>query len=126
MSEHGISNLSREDRVFEPPAELAAQANVTADVYDRAAQDRLGFWADAARRLTWGTDFDEVLDWSKPPFAQWFVGGRLNVAYNCVDRHVEAGHGDKVAIHFVGEPGDTRDLTYAELKDEVSKAANAI
>ncbi|MGQ2913007.1 acetate--CoA ligase [Aeromicrobium sp.] len=126
VSEHGISNLSREDRVFEPPADLAAQANVKADVYATADADRLGFWADAAHRLTWGTDFDEVLDWSNPPFAKWFVGGKLNVAYNCVDRHVENGDGEKVALHFVGEPGDTRDLTYAQLKDEVSKAANAI
>ena len=67
-----------------------------------------------------------MLDWSNPPFAKWFVGGKLNVAYNCVDRHVEAGHGDQVAYHWEGEPGDTRTITYAELKDEVCKAANAL
>ena len=67
-----------------------------------------------------------MLDWSKPPFAKWFVGGKLNAAYNCLDRHVEAGRGDKVAFHWVGEPGDTRTLTYSDLKDEVCKAANAL
>jgi acetyl-CoA synthetase len=121
-----ISNLSHEDRVFEPPAELAAQANLTADAFAEAAADRLGFWAKQADRLTWDTPFTEVLDWTDAPFAKWFVGGKLNVAYNCVDRHVEAGNGDRVAFHFVGEPGDTRTLTYADLKDEVSRAANAL
>ncbi|WP_313407031.1 acetate--CoA ligase [Aeromicrobium sp.] len=126
MTQTGIDNLAHEDRSFEPPAELAANANVTAEAFDRAAEDRLGFWAEQAGRLTWDTPFTEVLDWTNPPFAKWFVGGKLNVAYNCVDRHVENGLGDKVAFHFVGEPGDTRDITYAQLKDEVSKAANAI
>jgi acetyl-CoA synthetase len=121
-----ISNLSHEDRVFEPPAELAAQANVTADAFAEASADRLGFWAKQADRLDWDTPFTDILDWTNPPFAKWYVGGKLNVAYNCVDRHVEAGRGDRVAFHFVGEPGDTRTLTYADLKDEVSKAANAL
>jgi acetyl-CoA synthetase len=100
--------------------------NVSAGIYAQADQDRLGFWAAAARRLSWARDFSEVLDWSNPPFARWFADGKLNVAYNCVDRHVESGRGDKVALHFVGEPGDTRDITYAELKDEVCRAANAL
>ncbi|MBM0126905.1 acetate--CoA ligase [Pimelobacter simplex] len=113
-------------RRFAPPAALAANANATADAYERADADWLGFWAEQARRLTWTEPFTAVLDWSDRPFARWFVGGRLNAAYNCVDRHVEAGRGDKVALHFVGEPGDTRDVTYAELKDEVSRAANAL
>lgn len=127
MTEQNISNLSREDRTFDPPAELAAAANVTADVYETAAADRPAFWGEQAKRLDWGTPFTEVLDWSNPPFAKWFVGGTLNAAYNCVDRHVEAGNGDRVALHFVGEPADdTRDITYAQLKDEVSRAANAI
>lgn len=125
MSEN-LSNLLKEDRRFTPPAELAENANVTAATYDEAAADRLGFWAKQAERLSWGEPFSEVLDWSNPPFAKWFVGGKLNVAYNCVDRHVEAGNGDRVAFHFVGEPGDTRDITYAQLKDEVSQAANAL
>ncbi|MCK5891585.1 MAG: acetate--CoA ligase [Aeromicrobium sp.] len=126
MTDETISNLAHEDRVFEPPAELAAHANFTAATYEAAANDRLGFWGEQAERLTWDTPFTDVLDWSDPPFAKWFVGGRLNVAYNCVDRHVENGHGEKVAFHFVGEPGDTRTITYADLKDEVSQAANAI
>ncbi|TSD64248.1 acetate--CoA ligase [Aeromicrobium piscarium] len=126
MTETGIDNLAREDRVFEPPAAIAEHANVTAAAYEEAAADRLGFWRTQAERLDWQTPFTEVLDWSNPPFAKWFADGKLNVAYNCVDRHVEAGRGDKVAFHFVGEPGDTRTLTYADLKDEVSKAANAL
>ena len=115
-----------EGRRFPVPEQLAAQANVGPDVYERAAQDRLGFWAEAADRLTWTQKWDEVLDWSNPPFAKWFVGGKLNVAYNCVDRHVEAGHGEQVAYHWEGEPGDIRTITYAQLKDEVCKAANAL
>ncbi|TFV48518.1 acetate--CoA ligase [Blastococcus sp. TF02A-35] len=113
-------------RTFTPPEDLAAQANVGPEVYDEAARDRLAFWEGAARRLTWDQEWDTVLDWSNPPFAKWFVGGRLNVAYNCLDRHVEAGHGEQVAYHWEGEPGDTRTLTYAQLKDEVCKAANAL
>ncbi|MGH3458256.1 acetate--CoA ligase [Aeromicrobium sp.] len=127
MSSEAISNLSREDRHFDPPADLAENANLKADAYDDAAADRLGFWARQAERISWAKPFDEVLDWSNAPFAKWYVGGRLNAAYNCVDRHVEEGNGDRVAFHFVGEPeGDTRDITFSELKDEVSKAANAI
>ena len=111
-----------------PPAEaFAGSANATAELYDRADADRLAFWAEQARRLTWETPFTEVLDWSGAPVAKWFVGGRLNVAYNCVDRHVEAGNGDRVAIHWEGEPvGEERTITYAQLKDEVCKAANAL
>lgn len=122
-----IANLLREERRFAPPEDLAANANLSADAYEHAAKDREAFWAEQAERLSWDTKWDRVLDWSNPPFAKWYVGGKLNAAYNCVDRHVEAGKGDKVAIHWVGEPvGDTRDITYAELKDEVSKAANAL
>ena len=122
-----LSNLLHEDRRFEPPADLAADANLKAEAYERAAADRLGFWAEAAERLDWAQKWDQVLDWDNPPFAKWYVGGRLNAAYNCVDRHVEAGRGDKVALHFVGEPeGDTRSITYSDLKDEVSRAANAL
>ncbi|SNS93549.1 acetyl-CoA synthetase [Geodermatophilus saharensis] len=115
-----------EGRRFPAPQELAASANVGPDVYERAEADRLAFWEEAARRLTWTQDWDQVLDWSNPPFAKWFVGGKLNVAYNCLDRHVEAGHGDQVAYHWEGEPGDTRTLTYAQLTEEVCKAANAL
>ncbi len=126
MSDQTLSNLLHEERRFEPPAELAADANLKADAYDRAASDRLGFWAEQAERLDWAERWDQVLDWDNPPFAKWFVGGKLNAAYNCVDRHVEAGKADKVAFHWVGEPGDTRTLTYADLQDEVCKAANAL
>jgi acetyl-CoA synthetase len=121
-----LSNLSREDRRFDPPAEFAANANVKADAYDEADKDRLAFWAKQAERLSWAEKWTEVLDWSGAPFAKWFVGGKLNVAYNCVDRHVESGHGDQVAYHWEGEPGETRTITYAQLKDEVCKAANAL
>ena len=122
-----LANLLKEDRRFEPPADLAEHANLTADAYDAAAKDREGFWAEQAQRLTWAEPFTQVLDWTDPPFAKWYVGGKLNAAYNCVDRHVEAGRGDKVALHFVGEPvGDTRSITYAELQDLVSQAANAL
>ncbi|MBF8193170.1 acetate--CoA ligase [Nonomuraea sp. K274] len=121
-----LSNLLQENRRFAPPADLAAAANVTAAAYDEAAADRLAFWERAADRLTWAKRWDKTLEWN-PPFAKWFVGGELNVAYNCVDRHVEAGRGDKVAYHWEGEPdGDTRTLTYNDLKTEVSKAANAL
>src|SRR3954453_11713918 len=114
------------DQGFPPPADFAAKANATADLYQQAEQDRLAFWGPQAERLSWDTPFTEVLDWSDAPFAKWFVGGKLNVAYNCVDRHVEDGHGDQVAYHWEGEPGDTRSITYAQLKDEVCKAANAL
>jgi acetyl-CoA synthetase len=126
VEEDKMADREDEQLVFAPPAALAAAANVTASVYDEAQRDRLAFWAGAARRLAWTRDFTEVLDWSNPPFARWFADGTLNVAYNCVDRHVENGLGDKVAIHFVGEPGDRRDITYAQLKDEVCRAANAL
>ncbi|MDQ1655765.1 MAG: acetyl-CoA synthetase, partial [Cryptosporangiaceae bacterium] len=120
-----LSNLLHEERHFDPPASLAANANVTADAYNQASDDRLAFWEEQARRLSWSQPWDTVLEWDAP-FAKWFNGGKLNVAYNCVDRHVEAGHGDQVAIHWEGEPGDTRTITYSDLLAEVSKAANAL
>jgi acetyl-CoA synthetase len=121
-----LANLLQENRQFPPPAAVAESANVTAAAYDEAAADRLAFWERQARRLDWAREWDQVLDWSNPPFAKWFVGGQLNVAYNCLDRHVAAGRGDKVAIHWEGEPGDTRTLTYADLHKEVCQAANAL
>ncbi len=121
-----LSALASENRRFDPPAGLAASANVQAEAYQRAAEDRLGFWAEQAQRLDWTTTWTQVLDW-RPPFASWFVGGELNVAANCLDRHVANGLGDRVAYHWVGEPaGDRRTLTYAELLTEVCKAANAL
>nr|WP_028785753.1 acetate--CoA ligase [Terracoccus sp. 273MFTsu3.1] len=128
MSEEPLENLVHEGLTFPPPPEFAAEANGTADLYDQAAADHEGFWADQARQyLTWSTPFTQSLDWSNPPFAKWFADGELNACVNAVDRHVEAGRGDKVAIHFVGEPeGDTRDITYADLHAEVQRAANAL
>src|ERR687889_1855379 len=122
-----LENLGREERRFPPSEDFAAQAVAGPDLYEKAQADRLGFWAEQARELlTWSTDFQQTLDWTEAPFAKWFVGGELNVAYNCTDRHVEAGLGDRVAIHFEGEPGDTRTITYAELTAEVKRAANAL
>jgi acetyl-CoA synthetase len=121
-----LSNLMHETRRFPPTSEFVAQANVSADVYDEANRDRLAFWAKQAERLDWSRPWDEVLDWSNPPFAKWFVGGQLNVAYNCLDRHVAAGRGEKVAYYFEGEPGDTRVVTYSELTDLVCQAANTL
>jgi len=126
LTKETLSNLLQESRRFDPPPELAAHANVTADVYAEAARDRLAFWADKARRLTWDEPWDQVLDWSRAPFAKWFTGGKLNASVNCVDRHVAEGHGSRVAYYFEGEPGDERVITYAELKDEVCRAANAL
>jgi len=125
-SGQGLDNLLTESRAFPPSDDFAAQANATADLYEEADADRETFWAQQAGRLHWDTDFEQVLDWSNPPFAKWFVGGKLNVAYNCVDRHVEAGHGDQVAFYWEGEPGDSRTITYADLQREVAKTANAL
>jgi acetyl-CoA synthetase len=121
-----LANLLQENRQFPPPPALAAAANVQADAYKDAEEDRLAFWDAQADRLTWNRRWSQTLDWSNPPFAKWFIGGELNVAYNCVDRHVEAGLGDRVAIHWEGEPGDTRTITYAELQRSVCQAANAL
>ena len=121
-----LDNLGTEDRTFPPSAEFAAQANLTGEAYQRAAADPEAFWAEQANRLSWATPFSTVLDWSDAPHAKWFADGALNVAYNCVDRHVEDGFGDTVAIHWEGEPGDTRTITYADLKSEVCRAANAL
>jgi len=126
VTDQTLSNLLHEERRFEPPEDLAAHANLKADAYERAASDRLGFWEEQAGRLDWAERWDTVLDWDDPPFAKWFVGGKLNASYNCVDRHVEAGRGDRVAFHWVGEPGDSRTITYADLQEEVCKAANAL
>jgi acetyl-CoA synthetase len=121
-----LSNLSTENRSFPPDAGFAAQAVASEGLYAQAGVDREAFWAEQADRLYWERRWDRVLDWDDAPFARWFVGGRLNVAYNCVDRHVEAGHGEQVAFHWEGEPGDTRTITYADLKSEVCRAANAL
>jgi acetyl-CoA synthetase len=120
-----LENLLSENRTFAPSAEFSAAANGKASLYKEAESDRLAFWAKQAEELTWDKKWDQVLDW-QPPFAQWFVGGKINATVNALDRHVEAGRGNRIAFHFEGEPGDTRDITYAQLLTEVKKAANAL
>src|SRR5690348_16494473 len=115
-----------ERRTFPPDPAFAAQANAKAGLYEEAERDYVAFWERLAReRVSWFEDFHTTLEWNLP-FAKWFVGGKLNISYNCVDRHVERGLGDKVAYHWIGEPGDTRTITYADLHREVQKAANAL
>lgn len=122
-----IDNLMHEERRFPPPEAFAQQSNATDALRQAAAEDRLEFWAEQARELvSWHTPFTKTLDWSNAPFATWFEDGELNVAYNCLDRHIEAGRGDRIAYHWVGEPGDRRDISYAELTTEVKKTANAM
>ncbi len=127
MSDATIENYFVEDRTFPPPADFAAAALVSdRSLYDEADADFEVFWARQARELvSWSRDFDTILEWELPD-AKWFLGGELNVSYNCLDRHVEAGRGDKVAYHWEGEPGDTRTITYADLHDEVRKFANVL
>jgi acetyl-CoA synthetase len=121
-----LSALLQETRKFPPPDGFAAKAVAGPEIYAEAAADPVAWWAEQAKGLQWETPWDQVLDWDVP-FARWFVGGRLNASVNCVDRHVAAGHGDRVAFHWVGEPeGDTRTITYDDLLEMVSKAANAL
>ncbi|HEV3132753.1 MAG TPA: acetate--CoA ligase [Acidimicrobiales bacterium] len=125
-SEATIEDYYSENRVFPPSEEFARQA-VLADpgVYERAATQGPEFWAEQAGALDWFRTWDSVLEWDLP-FARWFDGGTLNVSYNCLDRHVAAGHGDKVAFHWEGEPGDTRTITYSQLLVDVSRFANVL
>jgi acetyl-CoA synthetase len=122
-----IESLLAEGRTFPPPDDFKRRARVVGvDVYDEADRDFEGFWArQAAELLDWYDDWHTILEWDLP-FARWFVGGKLNASYNCLDRHVDAGHGDKVAYHWEGEPGDTRTITYRQLLDDVSRLANAL
>ncbi len=123
---HQIDNPFHEERHFVPTREFAAQAVAQPALYQEAKANRLEFWANQARYLDWAKPFTQILDWSNPPFAKWFADGELNVSYNCLDRHVEAGNGNRVAIYFEGEPGDSREITYAELTAQVKKAANVL
>jgi acetyl-CoA synthetase len=121
-----IENLLAEDRTFPPDPAFTAQANAKADLYAEAEADPVEFWARLAReRLDWDEPFTKTLEWDLP-FAKWFIGGKLNIAYNCVDRHVKNGLGDKVAYHWIAEPGETRTITYADLHREIQKTANAL
>jgi acetyl-CoA synthetase len=125
-SSPAIENLFSEGRTFPPPDDFKADALVTdMSLHEQAAEDLEGFWAEQAERLRWTKPWDQVLEWDLP-FAKWFVGGQLNVSDNCLDRHVDAGGGDKVAYHWEGEPGDTRTITYEQLRDDVARFANAL
>ena len=127
MTEPTIEELYVEERTFPPPTEFAAAALLAdSSHHDEATTDYEAFWARQARELlTWDEDFHTVLEWDQP-FSKWFVGGRLNMSYNCLDRHVEAGFGDRIAYHWEGEPGDTRTISYADLLDEVCRFANSL
>ncbi len=126
MSNDAIEDLLQEDRRFPPSDAFRANARITDDAVRAEGTANLEeHWATQARELSWFTDFDTILDW-QPPYAKWFVGGQLNVSYNCLDRHVDAGHGSQVAYHWEGEPGDARTITYDDLLDDVQRAANAL
>ncbi len=117
-----IDTLQTEERRYPPPAEFAAQANARADIYERDFDE---LWRTEAGRLSWFEPWETLYEW-EPPYARWYVGGTLNVCFNCVDRHVEAGLGSRVAYHWEGEPGDTETITYADLQRRVVKFANAL
>ena len=120
-----LENLLSENRTFPPSAKFAAAANAKADMYAHADADRLKFWEEQARFLQWEKPWEKTLEW-EAPFAKWFIGGTLNASVNCLDRHVAEGRGDRVAILFEGEPGDTRKITYTQMLTEVKKTANAL
>ena len=125
QNHESLENLLQEDRRFPPSADFAAKANAQLEIYERAEKDRLAFWELQASDLEWSKKWDSVLDW-QPPYAKWFIGGKLNASVNALDRHVAQGRGDRVAFYFEGEPGDTRTITYAQLLIEVKKTANAL
>jgi len=125
MSSESFENLSYEDRTFPPSDLFIKNANAKSDIYDEANKDRLAFWEKQASRFHWDKKWSQVVDWQLP-FARWFIGGKLNASFNCLDRHVLEGRGDRVAFHFEGEPGDTRTITYAQLLSEVCKTTNAL
>jgi acetyl-CoA synthetase len=125
MSSESFENLSYEDRTFPPSDLFIKNANAKSDIYDEANIDRLAFWEKQANRLHWDKKWSQIVDWQLP-FAKWFIGGKLNASYNCLDRHVLEGRGNRVAFHFEGEPGDTRTITYAQLLSEVCKTTNAL
>ena len=121
-----LEALLQEDRVFHPPEKFASEANAGPDIYDRAETEPETFWMEQAlKRIEWFKKPTVGLDDSNPPFYKWFTDGELNLAYNCLDRHLEK-NGEKVAYHWIGEPGDTRDITYRDLYEEVGRLANAL
>ena len=128
---NNIESLQKEDRVFAPSPEFSAGAHVKSleeyeEMHRRSIEDPEGWWSEQASNLEWQNGWDSVLDWSGAPFAKWFLGGKINASENCLDRHVAAGKGDDVAIHWVGEPGDTRDVTFSELLEDTCRFANAL
>src|SRR5688500_9874871 len=121
-----LETFAQEDRTFPPPPGFVARANANdPGIYERAEGDLEGFWAEHAKALQWRKPFDKVLEW-EAPYAKWFLGGELNISENCLDRHVKAGRGTKVAYHWEGEPGDTRAITYKDLLDMTCRCANAL
>jgi acetyl-CoA synthetase len=125
MSSDSIENLSSESRTFAPSAKFAAQANAQADLYTQAEADSEKFWEQQASALVWAKPWEKTLQW-QAPFANWFVGGKLNATVSALDRHIADGNGSRIAFHFEGEPGDTRTISYAELLSDVSQAAHAL
>ncbi|WP_338038437.1 acetyl-coenzyme A synthetase N-terminal domain-containing protein [Neosynechococcus sphagnicola] len=131
MSESTIESILQEQRLFPPPAEFSEKARVKSleeyqQLYDAAKANPEQFWSDlATQELHWFQPWEKVLDW-QPPFAQWFVGGKLNIAYNCLDRHLSTWRRNKAALIWEGEPGDSRTLTYAQLHREVCQFANVL
>jgi acetyl-CoA synthetase len=126
VTEPALDALLHENRRFDPPADLARDANAQPGLYEDAARDRVAFWEKQAEWLKWETPWTTALEW-EPPYSKWFVGGRLNASVNAVDRHVDAGFGDKVAFHWIGDgERDTRTITYADLLALVSRTANAL
>src|SRR5436305_6478342 len=121
---HAIETILLEDRRYPPPPEFAAQANAQPQIYERDFEE---FWETEGReRVTWFEPFQELYEW-EPPYAKWYLGGKLNICFNCVDRHVEAGNGGKVAYYWEGEPeGERREITFADLQSEVVQFANAL
>src|SRR5438034_144201 len=121
-----LETFAQEERRFPPRPDFAATANAKdPGIYQRAERDLEGFWADQAKELLWRKPFDKVLEW-EAPYAKWFLGGELNLSENCLDRHVKAGRGTKVAYHWEGEPGDTRTITYRDLLEMTCRCANAL
>jgi acetyl-CoA synthetase len=125
MSSETLDNLSSENRTFAPSPEFAAKANAQPSLYAEAEAQGVQFWERQADALTWDRKWDTALEWN-PPFAKWFLGGKINASVNALDRHVTEGHGGRIAFHFEGEPGDTRTISYAQLLTDVCKAANAL
>jgi acetyl-CoA synthetase len=119
--------LLETEQTFPPPEEFARQANaIDPKIYEQADADPEGWWASWAEKLEWSEPWSQVLDWSDPPFAKWFVGGRLNASVNCLDRHVQAGNGDRIALYWEGEDADRREVTYADLLDQTQRFANVL